>query len=92
MAQSHPQHVLDTAQRMAAQGLPRSAIAAQLGMSRSMVCGMLWRANRPGRTVTAPRSAAWSPSKVVTKIRGTTIGPVEASSHQQHAVAAILDP
>jgi len=37
---AHPQAVIETS--LVAEGLSRSAIAAQLGLSRSSVCGMLW--------------------------------------------------
>jgi hypothetical protein len=37
---AHPQAVIETS--LVAEGLSPSAIAAQLGLSRSSVCGMLW--------------------------------------------------
>jgi len=41
----HPPYVVKAAHRLAAEGLPRSAIAAHLRLTTSAVCGMLWRAS-----------------------------------------------
>ena len=42
---AHPPYVVKAAHRLAAEGLPRSAIAAHLRLTTSAVCGMLWRAS-----------------------------------------------
>jgi hypothetical protein len=76
---SHP-YVIEAARRLAAEGLPRSAIAKHLHLTPSAVHGMLWRAGkktsgekprpRPNRhrVVNTTRAATTSPS-IETAIR-----------------------
>ena len=68
---SHP-YVIEAAQHLAAEGLPRSAIAKHLHLTPSAVQGMLWRARkkasgekpglRPNRRRVANLAATTTPS------------------------------
>jgi hypothetical protein len=40
---THPQPVIDRIIALAASGLSRAVIADQVGPTRSVVCGLLWR-------------------------------------------------